>query len=208
MSALDGTVSSARLGPYMKSAGFNSDRAIKLYLWNVAIGQSFHFPLQAFEVAFRNSVSGALVNEFGAIWWRPANAKKFLSARSLEEVQKTHKRLRNKGIKPNADDMVAGLSFGFWVSLLAARYKPVIWSKRLAEAFPNMPNGTTQKIVYEQSNGALNLRNRIFHHEPLISQNLSAEYADLMRLLTWLCPETQKWVKANCSVPTVMRLKP
>ena len=206
--ALTNTVSHPRLGPYLKAAGFDRERAIKLYLWNVAVGQSFHFPLQVFEVALRNSVSAVFASQFGKNWWQKTVAEKYLGKRSLEELEKAQKRLVNRGIKPNDNDIIADMSFGFWVSLLASRYNPVIWSKNLGKSFPNMKNKNSQKDVYNYANRVLVLRNRIFHHEPIISRDLSFDYSSILTPLNWICPETAMWTKANSSVPQILRLKP
>ncbi len=206
--ALQNTVSPARLAPYLQAAGFDQQRAIHLYLWNTMMGQSFHFPLQAFEVALRNSIASVFNDKYGSKWWRESVASNFLDARSVDELTTARKRLKRRGIKPNCDEMAARLSFGFWAAMLAPRYKPAIWSSRLVQAFPHLPAGTEQKAIYERVNRTLDLRNKIFHHEPLLGTNLSASYSELMQLLKWICPETQGWVKSMCSVPRFMRLKP
>ncbi|KQZ19063.1 hypothetical protein ASD50_05995 [Mesorhizobium sp. Root552] len=71
-----------------------------------------------------------------------------------------------------------------------------------------MPANTEHKGIYSRVNNVLDLRNRIFHQEPLLGFNLSGNYSEIMQLLKWICPETQAWVKENCSVPRFIRSKP
>ena len=42
---------------------FQGGNGHRLYLWNAAVGQSFHFPLQTAEVALRNVIHQALVRD-------------------------------------------------------------------------------------------------------------------------------------------------
>jgi hypothetical protein len=208
MDALERTISKARLRPYLKSSGHDRERAFKLYLWNVMIGQSFHFPLQAVEISLRNSISSVFVSIYGQKWWRESTAKQFLDEWAIDELATARKRLSRKRIRPTPDEMVSRMSFGFWVATLAPQYKPKIWSKHLMAAFPYLPSGTTQQVIYARANKALELRNKIFHHEPLIDRNLLVYHSELMELLKWICPKSQLWIKAHCSIPTVARNKP
>ncbi|MCO5066530.1 MAG: hypothetical protein M9924_19290 [Rhizobiaceae bacterium] len=208
IAAFERTITPARLTPYLAAAGFDHQRAVHLYIWNTMMGQSFHFPVQTLEVAYRNSVAAVFRDKFGDKWWRESIAGKFLDKRSLEELANARRRLKARRIEPNADEMVAGLSFGFWVAMLAPRYKPILWSSRLVQAFPHMPGTADHKQIYGRVNNVLDLRNRIFHQEPLLGLNLSGNYSEIMQLLKWICPETQAWVKANCSVPRFIRARP
>jgi hypothetical protein len=104
--------------------------------------------------------------------------------------------------------MTSRLSFGFWAATLAPRYKTAIWANRLSAAFPHATGNITQDNIYGKVNRALDLRNRIFHHEPLLGMNLSGQYSDLMALQKWICPHTQAWVKAHCSMALLLRSRP
>ena len=63
-------------------------------------------------------------------------------------------------------------------------------------------------MLYTKANNASDLRNRIFHHESLVGINALGKHSEIMQLLKWICPETQGWVKAHCSIPTLIRAKP
>ncbi|RWD33482.1 hypothetical protein [Mesorhizobium sp.] len=206
--AFQRTITPARMAPYLAAAGFKQQRAVNLYLWNTMMGQSFHFPMQTLEVALRNSIASVFAHKYGDKWWRESVARNFLDERSVDELSVARKRLRRRGINPNSDEMVAGLSFGFWAAMLAPRYKPVVWSSHLMQAFPHMPASLNHQAVYDRVNRVLDLRNRIFHHEPLLGMNLSGLYSELMQLLKWICPQTQEWVRKVSSVPRFVRLKP
>jgi hypothetical protein len=55
--ALLRAISQDRFTTYLKAAGHDPERALALYLWNAQIGEAFHLPIQAVEVALRNSIN-------------------------------------------------------------------------------------------------------------------------------------------------------
>jgi hypothetical protein len=208
ISALEASLSPPRFGTYLKEAGFKRERAVKLYLWNVMLGQSFHFPLHVLEVVLRNAIARAFVARYGDKWWRTGTAKSFLDGWAVEQIGKARVRIKKRKSPSTSDEVVATLSFGFWTAALAPQYKQELWNKHLAVAFPHAPNGTTSDMIYAKANNALDLRNRIFHHESLVGVNALGKHSEIMQLLKWICPETQGWVKAQCSIPTLIRAKP
>jgi hypothetical protein len=209
MFAFGRTVSAGRWGTYLEAAGFNEDVAIRLYLWNAAVGQSFHFPLQAAEVALRNVISAAIAAEFGLVWWGEAACRNALGIERCSDIDKAAQRIRRKyGVEPHTDQIVASLMLGFWAAMLKREYNPHIWATQTEVAFPHLTAGQGIRNVSGTANQIQDLRNRIFHHEPLIGRNLSEDYASILRLLGWICPETRQWVRAHTSVPVIMRQRP
>jgi hypothetical protein len=177
-------------------------------MWNAAVGQSFHFPLQAIEVALRNVIHRALSNKFGPDWWSNAQARNVLGAGRCEEIDKAAIRIRRKyGIAPETDHIVASLMLGFWAAMLKRQYNAPIWDHEAVGAFPHLA-GHSIRDVSSTANGLQDLRNRIFHHEPLMGRSLSDEYGSLLKLLGWICPETREWVRHHASVPVVLRQRP
>jgi hypothetical protein len=193
----------------MRAAGFKDDLAHALYLWNAAMGQSFHFPLQAVEVALRNAIHAVLTLGYGPDWWQDAHCRATLNAKRVEDIDKAARRhFRIYSAQPSTGQIVASLTLGFWASMLHREYNNAIWDHHVAAAFPHMGAGDTIAKVSRTATGIQDLRNRIFHHEPLIRHNLSEEYASILRMLGWICPETREWVRHHSSVPTVLRQRP
>jgi hypothetical protein len=192
----------------MQATGFNRERAIRLYFWNAAVGQSFHFPIQTLEISLRNCISSVFHTVHGDNWFQEKTAFRLLGKRAADEIRTAGTRLQKRGVVASTDDIIASLSFGFWAACLAPRHKPGIWSRHLGAAFPHKPDSITQDVIYTGINDTLHLRNRIFHHEPLIGLDLSARYAGILNILSWICPATHKWVRSNSTVPTALRAKP
>lgn len=207
--AFNRTVTPDRWRTYQIAGGFDDDRSHRLYLWNVAVGQSFHFPLQAVEVALRNVIHQALVALYGPDWWQAPDCLGLMKRTLVDDIQKAERRHRRKyGADPSTAQIVASLSLGFWIALLARDYNTPLWSRCAREAFPHLTAKDTIADVSQAGRTIQDLRNRIFHQEPLIGRNLTADYAAILRMLGWICEDTRAWVRRYSSVPRVIRMRP
>jgi hypothetical protein len=210
-SALSRTISPERLGTYLTAAGHDRERALALYVWNARLGEAFHTPIQAVEVGLRNNVGLALIEQFGAEWWRDDGFPRLLDnidGRRLADLEQVRRRLKKRGMTIVTGQVVAGLSFGFWVALLQKRYNPVLWSRHLSTAFPHLPLDRSRADLADRARKVADLRNRITHHEPIFRNDISKDFSEMMMLLEWMCPETHRWIRPHCRVPDVMRRKP
>lgn len=207
--ALTLTISPERFNTYLVEAGHDPERAVRMYLWNAKLGQSFHFPLQALEVALRNAINRSLQNQFGKNWWDNERLKELFDVERRKDIDQVRRRLRYRKISVTQGQIVANLSFGFWHGMIRKRYNPMIWSKELRRAFPFLPKDQGRDRISENSARALILRNRIFHHEPLVrGRDLMGDYSAIIKVLSWISPPTAGWVRRHSSVPAVVRQKP
>lgn len=202
------TVSADRLGTYLVASNFDEVWALALYLWNAQLGEAFHVPIQAAEVALRNRINAALVVQFGDEWWRADPFLKLAKPHQKNDIDTAIGRIANRKSDLCTAQVVASLSFGFWSGMLAPAYNVEIWSKHLGIAFPHLPDGVKRGDLFERARKVNALRNRISHHEPIFRQNLSQEYADILEFLGWICPRKLGWVRPVCRVPAVLRAKP
>lgn len=202
------TLSAERMGTYMIAAGRDEGRALALYLWNARLGEAFHVALQAVEVALRNSVNSALIAEFGSHCWTNSAYLALIDHDRRADLELVTRRIRNRKLPENNGQVVAGLSLGFWVGMLQARYNPAIWSRHLRTAFPDFPHNRNRKSLAKAVSDIATLRNRISHHEPLLRRDHSEDYRLVMETLGWLCPVTRDWIKPYCRVPEIIRQKP
>jgi hypothetical protein len=202
------TLSPRRFDTYSIAAGHSAERALALYLWNAKLGASFHVPIQAVEVALRNRVSNALTTEFGVHWWRNGRFSSIIDRERIRDLETVRSRIAKKGLRLETDQIVAGLSFGFWVGRLQPKYNPPIWAAHLRPSFPHLPNSDSRTSLFKLCGDVANFRNRISHHEPLLKSDVTAVFSDTMKLLAWLCPHTAEWVRPHCEVLTVIRSRP
>lgn len=201
-------ISDERLGTYLIAAGFDADRALKLYVWNAQVGEAFHLPIQAVEVGLRNRVNTALIHRFGEEWWSNEAFRAAADQERLENLRLVERRIRNRRLKLSNGQVVAGLSFGFWVGLLHKRYNPALWGGKPHGYFPGLPAGRSRDSLATAVSRVAFIRNRIWHHEPIIKLDLSTEHATVLQALEWICPVKAEWVRPHCRVPTLLRQKP
>lgn len=207
--ALEKTLSAARLQVYLQATGFQQDKALSLYLWNVALGQSFHFPLQIAEVSLRNALQAVLVAEFGENWWTLSDCRVVLGPERTSDIVTAMGRLRKIFEKePNGDQIISGLMFGFWVAIMDTKYHDRIWKKHIPTTFVGVPSGANISVIYRVADKVATLRNKVFHHEPLLERNISDDYSQIIQLLGHICPVTKNWVKKYCSIPHLIRSRP
>lgn len=205
---LEPTLSPARIGTYMLAAGHDESRALALYLWNAQLGEAFHLPIQAVEIALRNRINCVLVRSFGVDWWCEPSFKTLAEKRQNDSINEVVTRITRRGQSLVTGQIVAGLSFGFWVSMLDARYNPFVWSQHLSTGFPNLPATQSREDLQRVARKIATFRNRIWHHEPIFKADISDNYSTCMRALEWLCPHKMGWIKPQCKVMTVLRSRP
>jgi hypothetical protein len=208
IAAIRATISPSRFTTYLVAAGHNEERALKLYMWNAQLGEAFHIPIQGVEVGLRNCINVALTDIYTPNWWECKGLHDTLDDDRQADLALVLRRIRNRKLELCTDQVVAGLSLGFWVGILGGAYNAPIWSRQLRTAFPNFPPGRGRKSMFDTAGKIATLRNRIWHHEPLIARNLSQDFADVMTLLEWICPSKAAWIKPHCRVPQILRQKP
>ncbi len=182
------SISGDRLGTYLTAAGFDQERALRLYLWNAQVGEAFHLPVQGVEVGLRNCVNEGLIGRFGPDWWRDAEFLAMADRARQRDLELARRRIENRKTPLSTPQIVATLSFGFWVGLLRPRYHPAVWSSFLGRAFRSLPREVTRQELAVSARRVADLRNRIWHHEPVFRMNLSDEYHGILQLLGWICP--------------------
>lgn len=202
------TMSHRRFDTYLHAAGHNQNRALLLYLWNAKLGASFHIPIQAVEVALRNRINHALVAEFGPDWWRNAKYLKLIDRERENDLKTVKIRITRRGNRLDTDQIVSGLSFGFWVGMLQPKYNPDIWGLHLRTSFPDLPAQESRQSLFKHGGDLAKFRNRISHHEPLLKEDAMKLYSNTLKLLGWLCPRTSAWIRPHCDVPKIVRQKP
>lgn len=212
LQALDTSLSSSRLAPYLSLADNDPVYAHQLYLWNARLAKSFLYPLGVVEVAVRNSMHNALSAAFGTEEWviSPNLHYTYFTPQSLTSHGSSKGRLKkSKGRDPSPDEMVAGLNFDFWSNILRPEYTPM-WqmNNALQAAFPLMapaPDLAKARLAIADVN---HFRNRIAHHEPIHHLDIREKLTLLQSVLGFICTDTAGWMKECSTVMQTLRAVP
>jgi hypothetical protein len=197
------SLSEDRFAPYLKNAGYSQSYAFNLYLYNARLSKAFLFPLHILEVSLRNHISAIFTANFGSDWPHESGFQESLTAESLAALNKGITRAKST----NTNDVVATLTFDFWSNLFRSEYDRPFWQTNMSVLLPNA-NRLTRKEFQKNVRDLNDFRNRVAHHEPIHKVNISAQHAQIIGTISWLCNETAEWTKHYSTVNQVMRTKP
>jgi hypothetical protein len=113
--------------------------------------------------------------------------------------------MAKRGASFTADHVVAGLSFGFWHSLMGRGISHVLWKWNVKAAFPNVPVGVKREDIYGRLERLRLFRNNVMHHYAIFDKNPVAEYDNIRTLMHWICPNTL-WLMSELSNPAAIIL--
>jgi hypothetical protein len=189
------------------------------YYWNVSLCKALYPAIHALEISFRNSIHHAAANHYWTpLWFDMADV---LMQQQLNQVQHARDELARKRKPQTADDIVAQLMFGFWVSLLNSPYEwspPPAPPNRLAwqdvthqpsylfqQVFPNVPNSMrSRKKISRKFNKVLQFRNRIMHHETIWKYaDLPNRHAEILDMIAWINPTMMQTIALCDDFPAV-----
>jgi hypothetical protein len=194
----------ARTRRYLNAFEGNVVRAASAYDQNMLLGQALMPMFHALEVGLRNAVHARLSLAFGrSDWWENLPAAEF--GWSLREIAGAKEKLARRHESQAPDKVVAELTFAFWTALFNARHQDSLWA-HLRLAFPHCPKEVRQR---KRISGALNsvrdLRNRVFHHEPLLwirPHNVDQCHTRGREAIGWLDPRLVAWLDQHDQVKT------
>ncbi len=195
--ALRQTISTDRMATYIRLARGSEERALRLYVRNMALASAFLGPIQGLEVTLRNTAHTLLSDQHGDDWYEAVS----LTVGQRQAIDSAKQALRREGKTETPNGIVAATNFGFWVGLFTKRNDSSLWRPVLHRAFNPVP---ARAGTYDQLDRLRTLRNRIAHHEPIIRRNLRHDHDRILRLLEMLSPEVAKWVRHHSRVPEVL----
>ena len=193
-----------RLNSYHSSQDNTEMECYARYLWNIALSESLYPTLHGLEVTLRNSIHNAISNKLGEEnWFDGILVDKGKEA--LEEIREGLEQKRKP--KDDVNQLIASSSFGFWVSLFNKDYENVLWHRNnlLKDIFPYMPNRSrTRKILSRRLNRIRDLRNRVFHYEPIWHwKNLDQHHNNMIEAIGWMNPSVRHIVGVQDRFPEI-----
>jgi hypothetical protein len=208
---LDRTMSQARLSRYLTAAAGDIDSALALYEKNVLLSEALFGFLHGLEVTVRNSMhfvfSGDLrtadwYQDGLALPWLPPTRRRLSMTRSMRGMIEDAR--AKAGPTAPVGKVIAELTFGFWPAMIGNRFDD-IWRKSLYKAFPHTRE--RRQIVHWRLDTIRFLRNRIAHHEPILSSTNEIYTGHLaqpkislpaiLQCVEWVSPPTADWLRTT-----------
>lgn len=183
-------ISPERLTPYLRQTQGDLHKTLCLYLWNIALCESLYPLLNLTETTLRNRLDANLADLFGRREWFDLE---WLDARDASKICEARRKITGNRRLVTPGRLVAELTFGFWTSLLDVRYErtKVLWPHLAPQVFAYAPRKLrTRKAQSRYASAIRDLRNRVFHHEPIWHcMHLPAIVKDAKTWLGWMSPE-------------------
>ena len=224
----------ARFAPYLREAHGDIDRARELYLWAADLAGALFSTIAFVEVGLRNSMDRKLRAwndqqgpEYRMDWALGKGAAPLLydlvTHKSLAVAQnfaREQSRLRPKThprrlAAVTHDDVVSHFMFGTWVYLIKPRVwnQPQqcqqLWQECLSDAFPYAdPSDSGRERLASQLDRVRKLRNRVAHHENLLSVDVRWRLRDMLGILALLDPKLPDLAMQGNRVRSLVRTDP
>ena len=203
-------ISLARLSSFLRQTNGDIPFALRLYEWNAHLSASVFELLGHVEVIIRNAMHRELsewnMEKFGKPDWF-TNDHGLLVPKALADLSLAHERLVRRKRQVTGDRIVSELNFGFWRFLLAKQYRTTLWPAALKNAFPNLETKGVGLLATQLAN-LHGLRNRIAHHEPIHTRDLSNDVSDCGQVIAAVCEETANWAMARSKVQEILKDRP
>ncbi|WP_051144192.1 hypothetical protein [Modestobacter italicus] len=207
-----------RFSVYLAAADADRGRALALYEWNTQISAALLHDLAHVEVGLRNAYDRALSDRWpGPPHWTLAGDTVFAPVyrtrgrRRVDVNERPRDNLRQAignagGPAARPGKVVAELMFGFWRYLSSAAHEKTLWVPALHRAFPR---GTDRAAHVDGPVGRLHdLRNRVAHHEPLLTTDVAGRFADLLGLASRLEPRLGQHLQVTSNVSRLLTTRP
>ncbi|MND15778.1 Abi-like protein [compost metagenome] len=195
--------SAARLGRYSAARDGDKTKAAADYSTNLLLSEAMVPMLNVLEIALRNGIHVRLSKLYGRRdWWEAWKDERGFNWQN-KQVSSAKEKLRRHNEPQTVDKVLAELTFGFWSSLFNTQLQSVLW-KDLRLVFARCPKQERQRQnISSALNQIRDLRNRVFHHEPLIwlTPELLEQHQVGVRVINWLDPQLSAWLERYDRLP-------
>lgn len=158
------------------------------------------------EVVIRNAVDEALTSAHGDRWPWSHGFYLSLDHKGRDALDKA------KAGQPSTGKVIAELHFGFWEKMFVASFDAALWNPQLRVVLPNLPAGLTIQQARGQIRAELGklrrLRNRIAHHEPLLTLPVPACLQEIDQLIRYRSTDTADWMSQNNTAAAMIARRP
>jgi hypothetical protein len=196
--------SPARLGRYRAARGGDTAKAAADYSCNVLLSEAMVPMLNVLEITLRNGIHARLSRLYRRTDWWEAWVGDPAFRWQNQEVANAKAKLIRRHEPQTPDKVLAELTFGFWSSLFNTHFQTVLW-KDLRLVFARCPKPQRQRHnISAALNQIRDLRNRVFHHEPLLwlTPTLLDQHAVGVTVINWVDPQLGHWLSNHDRLPS------
>jgi hypothetical protein len=179
-------LSEERLATYVRAAAENKEKAADLYIENLNQSRILYGKLHWLEIGLRNAMNRQLSQKYGEKWFD--NQHIGLNEKDISQIAKAKEQLAKENKPLSNNNVIAQLSFGFWVNLFNYPYD-TLWRHCLRRTFAPHTGTLERKRVSGLLHPLLKLRNRIAHYEPIIGYDLPKMQQDMTSIVRWIEPD-------------------
>lgn len=159
---------------------------INEYFENLKLCKNYYIPLSLTEIALRNSLNNFFKIRVCENW---IFDKEFIKPQHQYKIDLSIKMLQQKHKEISQDNIIAELSFGFFVTFFKQPYQQYFRYKDLKSIFPKLVSSKDKKInrhyVFTKLNKIRLFRNKVFHHNKIINkieyQNMMNEISQILK---------------------------
>jgi hypothetical protein len=196
-SYLEKVFSGERMQKYFAGRPVDELKSMLHYQCNIRVSEAFYPAISVLEVALRNSINRELTVKFdGPDWYNHFSTTLGLN-NLVKEVSTAQYQITRRHELVTPSKIVAELTLGFWVRLFNAEYERVLW-KDLRRAFPYLQKMDRQRHkVSAPLNNFRNIRNRIFHNEPICwnFSRLQERHNEMVTVMGWINRDLPAWLQ-------------
>lgn len=208
--------SEKRLNAYKFSNEDENSILLERYSYNIQISQAFYPILSILEVALRNKINDAIEQTLKPNWLlEEINKQDILRDKEYKILIAAKNKLERGNKSINKGHLMAELSFGFWIHLCTKSYKTKLWHTKnffrtVFKNYPNMAQFDKLSYIYPVLKQSLEIRNRIFHHEIIITNPIGIEniYSQMKNLLFYIDEEAVKYLNTICNFEKIQKQSP
>jgi hypothetical protein len=168
-------------------------------------------PAHFAEVTTRNAASDALTSVYGSRWPWDRTFEQSLPTAHGPVYKPRADLVRTRNSQPSTGKVIAELKFVFWQKMFTARHDIRVWDAQILTLFPNATGLTPHQLrqrVFDDLEVIRRLRNRIAHHEPIITRNLVDDLNRMLDLVDLRSSGTGVWLRAMEDVTDVLAERP
>ena len=211
------SLSAARIGTYENIVGgtaslLQTEKALRLYMWNAQISAAFFVPLHVCEVLTRNAISEVIETVYGDRWPWSIGFERSLPI-PIHGYKPKDDLISGRRNQPTTGKVIPELKFVFWQKMLTGRFDTRLWNNHILTAFPHavaqgLSAAQLRQNLYNDLETVRKLRNRIAHHEPIINRNLLDDFATIKRIIAYRCEHSVEWMQNNQMLLPLLTRKP